>query len=129
MERHTDDPRMVAILSRMKRRRVDVSNPEAVILALEEEIDTYRESIRILRENHKPKPDRPCLVSKDCEDGCTGYQAGRSSGYSAGFEKGVLMMTHRVISELASQPELTGSELVKILLRASLDVCKGGTDG
>lgn len=123
------DPKMKSILTRMKMRGVDVRDTTAMILALEEEIDTYRKTIQIMRDQLEANSDRPCIHSKDCEDGCTGYQAGYRSGYSDGFEQGVLMIAHRAISELTPQRSWTDWELVMTTICASLDVRKEGVDG
>ena len=92
MARFSDDPRMEAILTRLHRGGVDVNSRIAVILALEDEIDRYRESIRILREQHKSKPVNIC---EDRTDNCSDRRHSNQTAYMDGFREGVSKMGAR----------------------------------
>ncbi|MBR2047119.1 MAG: hypothetical protein IJ960_00835 [Oscillospiraceae bacterium] len=89
MAQHTD-PRMNAILSRLRRRHVDVGDTQAVILALEDEIDTYRESIRILR---------------DKVDECSAECGAREQGKQEGARFGAIALAGTIMNDYIGKME------------------------
>ena len=123
MGRFTDDPRIKPILDRVRLCHVNPNDPAEVVLAMEEEITTYRETIRILQD----KLD-------ECPMECGAREQGKQEGvrFGAIALAGTIMTDY--IGKMEEQELLNMRERALILelsrdLTANLNDLLGRYDG